>query len=58
MAFLSKINVGGQVYDLKDAQSRADLATLLGEHALAALGGADAKERCHHRTRGVGTARL
>ena len=40
MAFLSKINVGGQVYDLKDAQSRADLATLLGEHALAALGGA------------------
>ena len=40
MAFLSKIKVGNTVYDLKDATSRANLETLLGGHALEALGDA------------------
>ena len=40
MANLSKIKIGDVVYDLKDAQARADLTTLIGSHALAALGAA------------------
>lgn len=40
MALLSKIKIGSVVYDLKDAQARADLKTLLGEHAVAELGAA------------------
>lgn len=40
MANLSKIKIGNVVYDLKDAQARADLTTLIGSHALAALGSA------------------
>jgi hypothetical protein len=38
MAVLSKIKLGNTVYDLKDAKSRQDLETLLGSHALEALG--------------------
>lgn len=40
MPVLSKIKLGPTVYDLKDAQARADLETLLGSHALEALGAA------------------
>lgn len=38
MAVLSKIKVGEQVYDLKDAESRDNITTLLGGHAIEALG--------------------
>ena len=38
--FLSKIKLGNTVYNLKDAQAKADLEKLLGTHALAALGNA------------------
>lgn len=34
---LSKIKIGEKVYDLKDAKARADIGTLLGNHALEAL---------------------
>lgn len=37
---LSKIKISGVVYDLKDATARANLETLLGTHALEALGSA------------------
>ncbi len=37
MADLSKIKINNIVYNLKDATARANLATLLGEHALEAL---------------------
>ena len=37
MADLSKIKVSNTVYNIKDAQARADLLTLLGSHALEAL---------------------
>lgn len=37
---LSKITIGGVTYDLKDASARSNFATLLGEHALTALGNA------------------
>lgn len=41
MADISKIKLAnGTVVNLKDAQGRTDLTTLLGEHALAALGAA------------------
>ena len=40
MAVLSKIQIGGQIYDLKDAKGRTDITTLLGDHALEALGAA------------------
>ena len=39
-ALLSKIKVGGVIYDLKDAAAREELATLLGGHAVEALGAA------------------
>lgn len=35
---LSKIKVGGTIYDLKDADARGKLGTLLGSHAVEALG--------------------
>lgn len=37
---LSKIKIAGVVYDLKDAIARSNLETLLGTHALKALGSA------------------
>lgn len=40
MADLSKIKLGTTTYNLKDAQARADITTLLGSHNLAALGDA------------------
>lgn len=40
MALISKIQLGGVTYDLKDATARANIATLLGDHALEALGAA------------------
>lgn len=40
MALLSKIKVGGQTYDLKDAESRSKLGTLIGSHEVEALGAA------------------
>lgn len=40
MALISKIQLGGVPYDLKDATARANIATLLGDHALEALGAA------------------
>ena len=40
MADLSKVKVGTLTYNLKDASARSDLSTLLGEHAVAALGAA------------------
>lgn len=40
MAVLSKIKIGEVVYDLKDADSRSKLTTLLGSHAVEALGAA------------------
>lgn len=39
-ALLSKIKVGGVIYDLKDAAAREELKTLLGNHAIEALGAA------------------
>lgn len=39
-ALLSKIKVGGVIYDLKDAAAREELTTLLGGHAVEALGAA------------------
>lgn len=39
-ALLSKIKVGGVIYDLKDAAARENIATLLGSHAVEALGAA------------------
>lgn len=39
-ALLSKIKVGGVIYDLKDAAAREELKTLLGSHAIEALGAA------------------
>ena len=38
--FLSIFNVGGVDYNLKDAAATAKLKTLLGEHAVEALGAA------------------
>lgn len=38
MANLSKVNVLGTEYDLKDASARSNFANLLGSHALEALG--------------------
>ena len=35
---LSKIKVNNAIYDLKDAAARADLGTLIGSHAVEALG--------------------
>ena len=35
---LSKIKVGGKIYDLKDASARTDLSTMLGSQAAKALG--------------------
>ena len=40
MAVLSKIKLGSTTYDLKDADSRTKLSTLLGEHAVEVLGAA------------------
>lgn len=40
MAVLSKIQISGQIYDLKDAKGRTDITTLLGDHTLEALGAA------------------
>lgn len=40
MALLSKITLGGVTYDLKDAQARENITTLLGGHAVEALGAA------------------
>lgn len=40
MALLSKMKIGSTVYELKDAQARANITTLLGEHNLEALGAA------------------
>ena len=40
MADLSKVKVLGSEYNLKDAKGRADMATILGDHALEALGAA------------------
>lgn len=40
MSELSKVKIGGVVYDLKDATARENIATMLGEHALEALGAA------------------
>ena len=37
---LSKIQFNGTTYDLKDAESRKNIASLLGEHAVEALGAA------------------
>lgn len=37
-ALLSKMKVGGVIYDLKDAAARAELDTLVGSHAIEALG--------------------
>ena len=37
---LSKIQFNGAIYDLKDAESRNNIASLLGEHAVEALGAA------------------
>lgn len=37
-ALMSKIKIGDAVYDLKDAQARQDLSTLLGGKSVAALG--------------------
>lgn len=39
-ALLSKIKVGGVIYNLKDAESRQNITTLLGSHAVEALGAA------------------
>lgn len=38
--FVSKVQIGGEIYNLKDADSRAKLTTLLGSHAVEALGAA------------------
>lgn len=40
MGLLSKIQVGETIYDLKDAQARTDLSTILSGHAVEALGAA------------------
>lgn len=40
MSELSKVKIGGQVYDLKDATARDNVTTLLGGHAIEALGAA------------------
>ena len=40
MPVLSKIKISGTVYDLKDADSRTKLTTLIGSHAVEALGNA------------------
>ena len=40
MSDLSKVKVSNTTYNLKDATARADLLTLLGSHALTALGDA------------------
>lgn len=40
MALLSKIKVGETLYELKDAQARTDLSSILGGHAVEALGAA------------------
>lgn len=40
MALLSKIKVGETIYDLKDAEARGNILTLLGDHAVAELGAA------------------
>ena len=44
MAFLSKIQFNGATYDLKDAGSRQQIASLLGNHAVEALGAAAWKD--------------
>ena len=38
MAELSKVKIGTQVYDLKDADARSKVTTLIGAHAVEALG--------------------
>lgn len=38
MALISKVKIGETAYDLKDAQSRSTLTTLIGDNTLAALG--------------------
>ena len=38
MAELSKVKIGGNIYDLKDADARSKVTTLIGEHAVEALG--------------------
>ena len=40
MAVLSKVQIGSTIYDLKDSTARGNVETLLGEHALEALGSA------------------
>lgn len=40
MAVLSKIKIGADTYDLKDADARGNITTLLGGHAVEALGAA------------------
>ncbi len=40
MSELSKVKIGGVVYDLKDATARENIETMLGNHALDALGAA------------------
>ena len=40
MAVLSKVQIGSTIYDLKDSTARSNVETLLGEHALEALGSA------------------
>ena len=40
MALLSKIKVGGHIYDLKDTESRQNITTLVGSHGVAELGAA------------------
>ena len=38
MALISKVKIGETAYDLKDAESRSNISTLLGSHAIEALG--------------------
>lgn len=40
MAVLGKVQIGSTIYDLKDSTARSNVETLLGEHALEALGSA------------------
>lgn len=55
---LSKIKIAGVVYDLKDATARSNLETLLGTHALEALGSAawfDTDDKVTESASGVAT---
>ena len=38
MSLISKVKIGETAYDLKDAESRSNISTLLGSHAIEALG--------------------